>query len=152
MMLMMMMMTMTMTMTMMMLMMMTMMLMMMMMIDDSFQASMPYLQQRKPKIVNKEQYGLSEKAGGQEKWPCRRFALDAGEHLSCGTEDVDPGSEVPWHEHAANEEMLYCTGRGCMDIETLSAIVRPPENPPCKNDARGSNGKHGWRILEFFHI
>ena len=45
-----------------------------------------------------------------DRHPRTLYQLGKGESISCGTEDIDPGSEVPWHEHEAAEEMLFCTG------------------------------------------
>ena len=45
------------------------------------------------------------------------YELHTGEHLSCGTETVDPGCEIPMHAHESSEEVLFCTsGRGLIYI------------------------------------
>lgn len=41
--------------------------------------------------------------------PRTLYTLGLGATLSCGTEDIDAGSEVPWHKHDDAEEMLFCT-------------------------------------------
>ena len=42
--------------------------------------------------------------------PRTLYTLGVGTHLACGTESIDPGSEVPMHAHADQEEVLFCTG------------------------------------------
>ena len=44
-----------------------------------------------------------------DEYPRTLWTLGLGEKLSCGVEDVDENSEVPWHQHDAAEEMLFCT-------------------------------------------
>ena len=41
--------------------------------------------------------------------PRTLYQLAMGDCLSCGTEDIDAASEVPWHAHEAAEEVLFCT-------------------------------------------
>ena len=56
--------------------------------------------------------------------PRTLFALAHGSTISCGTEDIDAGSEVPWHQHEASEEMLFCTrGTGRIHVgDEVSAL------------------------------
>lgn len=36
--------------------------------------------------------------------------------MSCGTETIDPKSEVPFHLHTDEEEILFCTkGKGIIN-------------------------------------
>jgi quercetin dioxygenase-like cupin family protein len=50
-------------------------------------------------------------------FPRTLYPLAAGACMSAGTEDIDAQSEVPWHEHAEAEEVLYCTaGNGLIYV------------------------------------
>lgn len=60
------------------------------------------------------------------QYPRTLFLLGLGDRLSCGTEDIDAGSQVPWHSHKDAEEVLFCTaGRGTIHVGPLSAPFLP---------------------------
>ena len=61
----------------------------------------------------------------QGRYPRTLYQLGMGERLSCGTEDIDAGSEVPWHTHETAEEVLFCTaGSGTIHVgETASPFL-----------------------------
>ena len=40
--------------------------------------------------------------------PRTLWTVANGENLSCGTEEIEPSSEIPWHAHPDAEEVLVC--------------------------------------------
>ena len=67
-------------------------------------------------------------------FPRTLYALHAGDHVSCGTEDIPASSEVPWHSHATSEEVLFCTrGSGKMHIGANTYRFEPGDmaHVPC---------------------
>ena len=45
--------------------------------------------------------------------------------MSCGTEEIEPGSEIPWHSHPAAEEVLTCIKRGTIFTDGSSFDFAP---------------------------
>jgi mannose-6-phosphate isomerase-like protein (cupin superfamily) len=74
--------------------------------------------------------------------PRTLYALGLGNSLACGTEDIDIGSEVPWHLHEESEEMLFCvSGKGRIFVgeESASFIPGVMALVPCRIQHRITN-------------
>ncbi|KRX01677.1 RmlC-like cupin domain [Pseudocohnilembus persalinus] len=58
--------------------------------------------------------------------PRKLYELFRGEHMSCGTETIDPKSEVPYHLHTDEEEILFCTkGKGKIFVQNQERDFYP---------------------------
>lgn len=65
------------------------------------------------------QVDCTERTRIEDGHPRTLYTLFHSDTLSAGTEDVDAGSEVPWHEHATSEEVIFCTaGEGTAYVGT----------------------------------
>ena len=43
-----------------------------------------------------------------QDYPRTLWTVADGEQMSTGTEEIEPGSEIPWHAHPDAEEVLVC--------------------------------------------
>ena len=43
-----------------------------------------------------------------QDYPRTLWTVADGEQMSTGTEEIAPGSEIPWHAHPDAEEVLVC--------------------------------------------